>query len=134
MASNTWRYRLAVASPAGLPAAISSLSPCRTELALSPGSGGTPAPKDLSVSQEVPQPGNPRTKDISANKSHNKSRWVRKRRVQMVEQYFRWWCKQFHTQVFRPVRGQYRCAECLRTWPVPWNEQTRPEPRTEPTE
>lgn len=34
----------------------------------------------------------------------------------------KWWCKHFHRQVFRPVNGMYRCGECLRTWPVPWQE------------
>ena len=36
----------------------------------------------------------------------------------------RWWCRNFHDQIYRPVRGQYRCAVCLRTWDVPWGEVT----------
>jgi len=30
------------------------------------------------------------------------------------------WCKTLHQKVMRPVCGHYRCAECLREWPVNW--------------
>ena len=43
-----------------------------------------------------------------------------------MEPIFRWICKHFHNEVFRPVRGEYRCAECLRTWPVQWDAESRP--------
>ena len=49
-----------------------------------------------------------------------------------MEPVFRWWCKHFHNQVFRPVRGEYRCAECLRTWPVQWGAEARPMPAVAP--
>ena len=38
----------------------------------------------------------------------------------MIEQCQKWWCRHFHNELLRPVRGEYRCAVCLRTWPVPW--------------
>ena len=38
----------------------------------------------------------------------------------MIEFFSQWWCRHFHDKVFRPVRGQYKCAVCLRTWAVPW--------------
>ena len=45
----------------------------------------------------------------------------------MFEFVARWWCRNFHEEVFRPVRGQYRCQECLREWPVSWEgENVRP--------
>ena len=40
----------------------------------------------------------------------------------MMELLLRWWCRRFHNQLFRPAHGQYRCAVCLRTWPVRWLE------------
>lgn len=38
----------------------------------------------------------------------------------MVELATKWWCRTFHEKLMRPVRGHYRCAECLREWPVSW--------------
>lgn len=38
----------------------------------------------------------------------------------MIEFAGKWWCKTFHQKVMRPVRGHYRCGECLREWPVNW--------------
>ena len=40
----------------------------------------------------------------------------------MLEFVARWWCRNFHEGVFRPVREQYRCQECLREWPVMWEQ------------
>jgi hypothetical protein len=37
-----------------------------------------------------------------------------------------WWCRHFHGGIFWPIRGQYRCAVCLRTWQVQWEEQSAP--------
>ena len=42
----------------------------------------------------------------------------------MLEFVARWWCRHFHKEVFRPVRGQYRCQECLREWVVMWEDET----------
>ena len=41
----------------------------------------------------------------------------------MLEFVAKWWCRAFHQKVMRPVRGQYRCAECLREWPVAWESK-----------
>ena len=41
----------------------------------------------------------------------------------MIELCQKWWCRHFHNQLLRPVRGEYRCAVCLRTWPVPWESR-----------
>ena len=38
----------------------------------------------------------------------------------MLEFAEKWWCRTFHQKVMRPVSGHYRCAECLRKWPVSW--------------
>jgi len=38
----------------------------------------------------------------------------------MLEVAGKWWCRTFHKKVMRPVCGHYRCAECLREWPVNW--------------
>ena len=38
----------------------------------------------------------------------------------MFEQMMKWWCRNFHSEIFRPVNGEYRCAVCLRTFPVEW--------------
>lgn len=43
----------------------------------------------------------------------------------MLESVLRLYCYYFHTRTFRPVRNEYRCAECLRTWPVLWNVEAR---------
>lgn len=32
----------------------------------------------------------------------------------------RWWCQFAHDEVYRPVRGYYRCVTCMREWPVLW--------------
>ena len=42
----------------------------------------------------------------------------------MIELCQKWWCRHFHDRLLRPVHGQYRCAICLRTWPVPWESRT----------
>ena len=39
----------------------------------------------------------------------------------MIELTAIWWCRTFHTKIMRPVRGHYRCAECLHEWPVNWD-------------
>jgi hypothetical protein len=44
----------------------------------------------------------------------------------MLNKVTEWWCRHFHDAIYWPVRGRYRCAKCLRTWDVPW-EQTRQE-------
>jgi hypothetical protein len=41
--------------------------------------------------------------------------------VPMVELTTKWWCRTFHNKMMRPVNGSYRCAECLREWPVNWD-------------
>ena len=38
----------------------------------------------------------------------------------MLEFVRKWWCRTFHEKVMRPICGNYRCAECLREWPVNW--------------
>lgn len=38
----------------------------------------------------------------------------------MFERIMKWWCRNFHDEIFRPVHGEYRCAVCLRTYPVDW--------------
>jgi hypothetical protein len=38
----------------------------------------------------------------------------------MIEFVRRQWCRYFHQDVLRPVRGKYTCAKCLRDWPVHW--------------
>jgi hypothetical protein len=37
----------------------------------------------------------------------------------------KWWCRIAHQNVYRPIRGYYRCATCLRAWPVPWETAER---------
>jgi len=41
----------------------------------------------------------------------------------MIELTAKWWCRTFHTKTMRPVRGYYRCAECLHEWPVNWDRE-----------
>lgn len=36
------------------------------------------------------------------------------------ERIARAWCYLMHAPPLRPVSGQYRCPDCLRTYPVPW--------------
>lgn len=31
-----------------------------------------------------------------------------------------WWCRLTHRAPMRPISGVYRCPDCLRTYPVPW--------------
>ena len=42
----------------------------------------------------------------------------------MIKSLAGWWCRHFHGGIFWPIRGQYRCAVCLRTWQVPWEEKS----------
>lgn len=42
----------------------------------------------------------------------------------MIEKCRKLWCRYFHEGVMRPHCGQYRCAVCLRSWPVPWEAST----------
>jgi hypothetical protein len=44
----------------------------------------------------------------------------------MLEVLSKWWCRFAHRESFRPVRGRYRCAVCLREWPVPWENASVP--------
>ena len=46
----------------------------------------------------------------------------------MFEAISKWWCRVAHAQVYRPIRGRYRCAVCLREWPVTWQQQPSAEP------
>ena len=36
----------------------------------------------------------------------------------MIERLLIFWCRYFHDDIYRPVGGQYRCAICLREYPV----------------
>jgi hypothetical protein len=47
----------------------------------------------------------------------------------MIELTAKWWCRTFHTKTMRPVRGYYRCAECLHVWPVNWDLEVLPTPK-----
>lgn len=40
--------------------------------------------------------------------------------ARLVERIARAWCRLMHHAPMRPVRGCYRCPDCLRTYPVPW--------------
>jgi hypothetical protein len=44
----------------------------------------------------------------------------------MIEALRRQWCRSFHKEVLRPVRGKYICASCLREWPVHWHAEESP--------
>ncbi len=35
------------------------------------------------------------------------------------------WCRAMHPAPMWPVNGQYRCPQCLRTFPVPWEQQPK---------
>lgn len=35
------------------------------------------------------------------------------------------WCQAMHPAPMWPVKGQYRCPTCMRTYPVPWEEQRK---------
>ncbi len=32
------------------------------------------------------------------------------------------WCKKMHTKAMWPIHGRYICPQCLRTYPVAWEE------------
>jgi len=32
------------------------------------------------------------------------------------------WCRFFHQDAMRPVKGHYLCRTCKRAYPVPWQE------------
>jgi hypothetical protein len=32
------------------------------------------------------------------------------------------WCKKMHTKAMWPIHGRYICPQCLRTYPVVWEE------------
>jgi hypothetical protein len=32
------------------------------------------------------------------------------------------WCRLFHTEALRPMKGHYICRTCHRSYPVPWLE------------
>lgn len=40
----------------------------------------------------------------------------------MIKKLSALWCRHFHAGIYWPIRGQYRCAVCLRTYHVPWEE------------
>ena len=46
----------------------------------------------------------------------------------MFELVSRFWCRHFHKSLMRPVHGTYKCATCLRMWPVPWEHRAHPGP------
>lgn len=46
----------------------------------------------------------------------------------MIQQIAGWWCRHFHGGIYWPIRGQYRCSVCLRTFNVPWEEKSAPAP------
>lgn len=39
---------------------------------------------------------------------------------QLLDQVQELWCHAMHGEVMWPVRGEYRCRACLRTYPVPF--------------
>jgi len=41
------------------------------------------------------------------------------------------WCKLMHRDPMWPVRGYYRCRQCLRQYPVPWEIRQLPAPVAE---
>ncbi len=36
--------------------------------------------------------------------------------VEMIEAIARWWCRNFHKQITRPLHGEYGCLKCLRMY------------------
>ncbi len=32
------------------------------------------------------------------------------------------WCQKMHTKAMWPIHGRYICPQCLRTYPVAWEE------------
>lgn len=44
----------------------------------------------------------------------------------LTEQVGRAWCRLTHPDPMWPVKGQYRCPECLRTYDVPWEKPQQP--------
>lgn len=38
----------------------------------------------------------------------------------LVEEVERIWCSAMHSHVMWPVHGEYRCAVCLRAYPIPF--------------
>ena len=40
------------------------------------------------------------------------------------------WCRRFHTRPMWPIHGRYTCPQCLRVFPVRW-EDPKPQPETQ---
>jgi hypothetical protein len=36
------------------------------------------------------------------------------------------WCQTMHSDAMWPVKGEYRCKTCLRSYPVAWESKTEP--------
>lgn len=45
---------------------------------------------------------------------------------QLLNQVEELWCHAMHKDVMWPVRGEYRCGVCLRSYPVPFAEPATP--------
>lgn len=40
---------------------------------------------------------------------------------QILEKVSRWFCREFHHEITRPVRGRYYCIKCGKEYKSPWN-------------
>jgi hypothetical protein len=39
------------------------------------------------------------------------------------------WCRLMHGAPMWPIHGRYRCATCMRVYPVPWEAAAGPRPQ-----
>jgi len=40
----------------------------------------------------------------------------------MINKISELWCKKMHTNAMWPIHGRYICPQCLRTYPVVWED------------
>ena len=40
----------------------------------------------------------------------------------MINKISELWCKKMHTNAMWPIHGRYICPQCLRTYPVAWED------------
>jgi hypothetical protein len=42
----------------------------------------------------------------------------------VLDQFGRIWCNLFHPNLMWPIHGHYRCSQCLREYPVQWEQRS----------
>jgi hypothetical protein len=49
----------------------------------------------------------------------------------MWDRFAEFWCRNMHSKTMWPIHGKYICPDCLREYPVAWEELREPQQHPE---